>query len=235
MGNTRYPVTIQGVDFSSIAGTGSEYLLDAGLWTACRDSREAMKKKWKEGKKKYGPRNVAFEFDSSWAFDPRKETIDELLKRPGPRACFLNLVLDSIEDFEGLRDDTADCPFTLVDRSIRKKPGYKKLDDDEEFHAQSHTFGSVCDKRDLVRGSSTSSMNAFEFLDMLEAIPGVWGFEGFDDEAGLEERKNEDLWEWIDVDIKEFVSVFVCDSKPEPKPKPKPRGVKTGNVWVKMG
>ncbi|KAF0322095.1 hypothetical protein GQ607_010598 [Colletotrichum asianum] len=280
MDNNPYPVTITGVNLSSIAGNGSEYLLDAGLWTACRDSREVMKKKWKERTKIYvhnpdptrrdltpqmvgvicegdktygftvnprtdliclqipedavyndfdsrsklpfwndswygwrGPMNVAFEYDSSWAFDPKKETIDDLRKRPGPRACFLNLMIDSIADFEGIEDGTADYPFILVDRSIRKKPGCKRrYYDDEAFHAQGRTFEGVWNERDLIQESSTSSMNAVEFLDMLEAIPGTWGFYGFDDEAGREVRKNDDLWEWIDVEIKEFVSVFVCEA-----------------------
>lgn len=121
-------------------------------------------------------------------------------------------MVDSIADFEGLEDGTADYPFILVDRSIRKKPGCKRYYDDEAFHAQDRTFESIWNERDLIQESSTSSMNAVEFLDMLEAIPGAWGSWGFDDEAGREVRKNDDLWEWIDVEIKEFVSVFVCEA-----------------------
>ncbi|KAH9227191.1 hypothetical protein K456DRAFT_42463 [Colletotrichum gloeosporioides 23] len=211
IGNTPYPVTIKDVDVSSIAGNGSEYLLDAGLWTACRDSREAMKKKWKEVKRERGYCSIAFEFDSSWAFDPSKKTIAELRQTPGPRACFLNLLMDMTARSEDDERGEAFETLSLVDRSVLRRPDCRNYWGERVFHAQNRKFGRVYDPSDVVRGSSTASMNALEFLNILkEELPHLW------------------------VKIRCDIAVFARNSKLKSKPRPnhRPKRVKTGKVWV---
>ncbi|KAF3801388.1 hypothetical protein GCG54_00005544 [Colletotrichum gloeosporioides] len=278
IGNTPYPVTIKDVDVSSIAGNGSEYLLDAGLWTACRDSREAMKKKWKEVKRKYvhnvgpirrdltpsriglicegdktygfsvnpledllclqipqdatyndftsriklpfwndywygqrGYRSIAFEFDNSWAFDPSSKPIAELRQTPGPRACFLNLLMDMTARSEDDGRGEAFETLSLVDRSVLRRPDCRKYWGERVFHAQNRKFGRVYDQSDVARGFPTSSMNALEFLNILkEEIPHLW------------------------FKIRCDIAVFARNSKLKSKPRPKhrPKRVKTGKVRV---
>ncbi|KAJ3957002.1 hypothetical protein N0V92_006458 [Colletotrichum tropicale] len=177
---------------SWVEDNDSAYLIDAGMWTACKESALVLMNKrhqsqnWNSGwgelpfwRTSWWPPSgicsIVVEYDSSWAVGAKlgmaADALDGMQYEPGPRGFFLSILA-------GQRNDSAPSIY-LIDRSIRRrrKAPHNPGSFDEKYRSKGRTFGVVKGLRDVAEETLTPGMNAFHFLEAIGSVEGYWTWE----------------------------------------------------------
>ncbi|KAJ0276620.1 hypothetical protein COL940_008216 [Colletotrichum noveboracense] len=134
---------------SWVKDNDSAYLIDAGMWTACKESALVLMNERHQS----------------------QNALDGMKYEPGPRGFFLSILA-------GWRDDSAPFIY-LIDRSIRRrrKAPHNPGSFDEKYRSKGCTFGVVKGLRDVADETLTSGMNAINFLEAIGSVEGYWTWE----------------------------------------------------------